>query len=259
MFRLCQGQRLVSILLMLSAVLYNAWIGALFLVAGADPVHSYVSELSAGARPHSLFFRTTDLLAGLCAVAAAVLALVEGRPARLPWARAGWWALGVFGTATAVEFQFPLSCRLVAERVCFDREVAGLAPAGHAVHTVTSAVATAAALAAMTALTTAARRYGRWPALARHGRALVVTQWAVNVWLMVAVAAFMARHVNLWVGLAERLQELLLAIWVLLLAASLVRSGTGPLATSEPPEPKASTGGERARRGVVRVPARRPE
>ncbi|MEU3524246.1 DUF998 domain-containing protein [Streptomyces sp. NPDC038707] len=257
MIRLRQGRRLAGIPLALTAVLYNAWISAPLLVAGADPLHTYVSDLSAGAHPHSLLFRTADLMAGACAVAAAVLAL-GGRTARLSWARAGWWALGLFGAATAVEFRFPLSCPLVADRACFDREVAGLAPAAHTVHTVTSAVATAAALAAMTALTIAARRYGWWPALARHGRVLVVAQWAVNVWLMVAVAAFMTRHVNLWVGGAERLQELLLACWALLLAAGVVRSGAAPLAVSRPPAPRPSAGGEPASHGVARVPARRP-
>ncbi len=258
MIPLCQGRRLAGIPLVLMAVLYNAWISAPFLVAGADPLHTYVSELSAEGRPYSVFFRTADLTAGACAVAAATCAL-GGRTARLPWARAGWWALGLFGAATAVEFRFPLGCPLVADRACFDREVAGLAPAAHTVHTLTSAVATAAALAAMTAMTIAARRYGWWPALARHGRALVVAQWAVNIWLMVAVATFMTRHVNLWVGGAERLQELLLACWALLLAAGLLRAGTAPLAAPEPPAPRHCAEDEQARHGVAPVPVRRPE
>ncbi|MFG3283401.1 DUF998 domain-containing protein [Streptomyces sp. NPDC048111] len=222
MLRFFRGSDAVSVLLAASVLLYSAWLTEFLLMAGPDPLHTYVSGLAALDMPHGALYRTTDLLAGICAIAATALPL-PGSPARRPWVSAGWWAFGVFGAATVMDSRFPLSCRLVADRACYDRDAAGLAPVAHSVHATTSAVATAAALAAMTALTVAARRYGLWPALARHGHRILLAQWAVNVWLMIATFSFMGWHINPWVGLAERLQELLLAAWTLLLAASLAR------------------------------------
>ncbi|MGW5330270.1 DUF998 domain-containing protein [Streptomyces sp. NPDC004014] len=261
MHRLFRSSRAISLLLGLSAVLYVAWITEFFLVAGADPLHAYVSDLAATDQPLSRFFRATDLIAGVCAAAASALALARGGlPARQSWAvGAGWWSYGLFGVATAVESYFPLSCRLVADRACFDRDMAGLAPLSHTVHAVTSAVTTAAALAAMTVFTFVARREGRWAALGRYGRVLVLAQWAVNVWLMVAVLSFMARHLNLWVGLAERLQELLLTGWTVLFAVSLHGAGRPPLIAPQPSVTSPHMRADRAGRGRPRLPARRSE
>ncbi|MFI0237842.1 DUF998 domain-containing protein [Streptomyces sp. NPDC016845] len=217
-------------LLMCSGVLYNAWLVQSVLVTGVDPVHTFVSELLAEGQPYGSLFRAIDLLAGGCAAAAAVLAL-DARLPRGRWETAGWWAFGVFGAATMVDSRSPLTCALVADRACFAREVAGLAPVSHTVHATTSAVSTAAALAAMTAFTVASRRCDRSTAvhIDRSAQGLVLVQWAVNVWLMVAVIVLMTRSVNLWVGLAERSQELLLAGWTLLSAAGLIPAERPPL------------------------------
>lgn len=211
-------------LLVLCAVFYSAWLGEFALSSGADPIRTYVSELAAVDQPYGAFFRTTDLLAGVFAGVAAFFALLSTR--RSPWATAGWAALGVFGAATAVDSRFPLSCAPVADRGCYERDAAGLAPVDHVVHAVTSSVAAASALAAMTTLTIStvmAARHGRTSVLGRYGPPVVIAQWGTGLWLMCAVIAFYARHINLWLGLAERVQGLLIAIWLVLLAAEVAR------------------------------------
>ncbi|MEV0373325.1 DUF998 domain-containing protein [Streptomyces sp. NPDC050636] len=203
------------------AVLYTAWITEIVLITGEDPMYTYVSELAATDQPYGYVFRTTDLISGSCAIAASALALLclEHRP----WVTAGWAAFSLFGVATVLDSRYPLSCALVADYSCFALDDAGLAPVSHTVHAVTSGVAVSAFLTAMTSLTIAARRYNEWPVLARYGAPICMAQWAVNFWLMCAVIAFHTRHINWWLGLAERLQALLLAVWTVVLASCLAR------------------------------------
>lgn len=54
---------------------------------------------------------------------------------------------------------------------------------------------------------------------------LMVSAVLYNAWLMIAVIHLMTRSVNLWAGLAERFQELLLAARTLMFATSLARTG----------------------------------
>ncbi|XUM00492.1 DUF998 domain-containing protein [Streptomyces venezuelae ATCC 10712] len=144
------------------------------------------------------------------------------RPRR-PWLLTGWVALAVFGAATAVDSRLPLSCAPTADPACAARETAGLVPATHTAHAVSSGLAMTGALVALVALTVAARRYGRWPALARTGPVLVVLELAATAWTLAAVAAFEAGR-GIWsLGAGQRLQVLLVAVWLAVLAVSLLR------------------------------------
>ncbi|WP_435855719.1 DUF998 domain-containing protein [Streptomyces tanashiensis] len=132
-------------------------------------------------------------------------------------------ALAVFGAATAVDSRLPLSCAPTADPECAARETAGLVPATHTAHAVSSGLATAGALVALVALTAAARRYGQWPPLARTGPVLVVLELAATAWTLAAVAAFEAGK-GIWsLGAGQRLQVLLVAVWLAVLALSLLR------------------------------------
>ncbi|MFJ6581418.1 DUF998 domain-containing protein [Streptomyces sp. NPDC091368] len=144
-------------------------------------------------------------------------------PRRRPWLLTGWAALAVFGAATAVDSRLPLSCAPTADPACAARETAGLVPATHTAHAVSSGLAMTGALVALVALTVAARRYGRWPALARTGPALVALELAATAWTLAAVAAFEAGR-GIWsLGAGQRLQVLLVAVWLAVLAVSLLR------------------------------------
>ncbi|MFF1510730.1 DUF998 domain-containing protein [Streptomyces sp. NPDC058326] len=145
----------------------------------------------------------------------------EPRP-REPWSVVGWVALAVFGAATAVDSRLPLSCAPTADPACAAREAAGLVPATHTAHAVSSGLAMTAAVAALVALTVAARRHRRWRPLARTGPVLVALELAATLWTLAAVASFEAGK-GLWaLGAGQRLQVFLVAVWLAVLAYSLV-------------------------------------
>ncbi|MFF2042298.1 DUF998 domain-containing protein [Kitasatospora sp. NPDC058170] len=255
----------VAALLLLSAVAYTAWVLEVVLSTGLDPVQAYISELAAEDQPLGGLFRATDLVAGLAVLAAATTALLSfdfhgpgplhdpgspradpvragGHGARL-WAMAGWAALALFGAATAADSRLPLSCAPTSDEECAARETAGLVPATHTAHAVTSSLAMLGALAGLTALTVAARRYGWWPPVRRFGPWLVLAELLATGWSLAAIAAFEAGHGTWSLGAGQRLQVLLVALWLALLAFALARpdgaaaAPTGARAGGERREP----------------------
>ncbi len=229
------ARRLAAALLLLGAVAYTAWVLELVIATGLDPVRAYVSELAAADQPLGGLFRATDLVAGLLVLAGALTAPAGGagprgpagspRAERQPWAVAGWAALALFGGATALDSRLPLSCAPTGDPVCAARETAGLVPATHTAHAVSSSLAMLGALAALVLLTVAARRHGQWPALARFGPPLVLAELAATLWTLAAVAAFTADRGTWALGVGQRLQVLLVALYLALLAGCLARPG----------------------------------
>ncbi|MFC5800252.1 DUF998 domain-containing protein [Streptomyces formicae] len=215
----------VALLIALGAVAYTAWVLELVLHTGLDPVRAYVSELAAADQPLGGLFRATDLAAGLLVLAGAGLALL--RLPQRPWTAAGWAGLLLFGAATAADSRLPLSCAPTADPECAARESAGLVPATHTAHAVSSGLAMAGALMGVVALTVAARRYGRWPPLARTGAVVAVLALAATGWTLAAVAASEAGHGAWALGAAQRSQVLLVAVWLAVLALSVAREGEG--------------------------------
>ncbi|GGT25773.1 hypothetical protein GCM10014713_18490 [Streptomyces purpureus] len=201
--------------------MYTAWVLEVVIQTGLDPVRTYVSELAAADQPLGGLFRATDLAAGLLLLAGALWALL--RLPRRPWTVVGWAALALFGAATAVDSRLPLSCAPTVDPECAARETAGLVPATHTAHAVSSSLAMAGALAGIVALTVAARRYRIWAPLARTGPALVVLELAATGWTLAAVAAFEAGRGNWSLGAGQRLQVLLVAGWLAVLAISVAR------------------------------------
>ncbi|MCT4352990.1 DUF998 domain-containing protein [Streptomyces sp. Je 1-79] len=138
----------------------------------------------------------------------------------------GWVALAVFGAATALDSRLPLSCSPTVDPECAAREAAGLVPATHTAHVVSSGLAMTAALAAMVVLTLAARRYGIPRLLGRTGSVLVVLELAATAWTLAAVAASETGGGNWALGAGQRLQVLLVAVWLAVLAVSVARERT---------------------------------
>ncbi|WP_329278110.1 DUF998 domain-containing protein [Streptomyces sp. NBC_00691] len=258
--------RASAVLLALGALAYTAWILEVLLRTGLDPVRTYVSELAASDQPFGTFFRATDLLSGTLILAGAVLGRAgtpgagptgtpgagragwavpgrarlreaghpgtpaAGRPRRIrePWALLGWGALALFGAATVADSRLPLSCAATADPGCAARETAGLVPATHTAHAVSSGLAMTGALVALVALTVAAHRYGRWRPLARTGPVVVALELAATVWTLAAVAAFEGGEGTWALGAGQRLQVLLVAVWLAVLAYSLATSRPAP-------------------------------
>ncbi|MBP2581704.1 hypothetical protein J3A78_002182 [Streptomyces sp. PvR006] len=151
-----------------------------------------------------------------------------GRRVREPWSVLGWGALALFGAATVADSRLPLSCAATTDPACAAREAAGLVPATHTAHAVSSGLAMTGALLALVALTVAARRYGRGRPLARTGPVVVALELAATVWTLAAVAAFEAGKGTWALGAGQRLQVLLVAVWLAVLAYSLATSRPAP-------------------------------
>ncbi|MEV6972356.1 DUF998 domain-containing protein [Kitasatospora sp. NPDC093806] len=252
-------------MLLLSAVAYTAWVLEVVLSTGLDPVQAYLSELAAEDQPLGGLFRATDLVAGLAVLAGATLAPLAfhtsagsrtarpriarpriarpriagprtaagpGAPGRTrprrAWAVVGWAALALFGAATAADSRLPLSCAPTSDEMCAARETAGLVPATHTAHAVTSSLAMVGALTGLTALTVAARRYGWWPPVRRYGPWLLGAELLATGWSLSAIAAFEAGHGTWALGAGQRLQVLLVALWLALLATALLAARTDP-------------------------------
>ncbi|MFB7905615.1 DUF998 domain-containing protein [Kitasatospora sp. NPDC056076] len=234
----------VAALLLLSAVAYTAWVLEVVLSTGLDPVQAYISELAAEDQPLGGLFRATDLAAGLSVLAAALTALATGQarnaappgrraaapgqdrsaPGRDRWALVGWSALALFGAATAADSRLPLSCAPTSDEMCAARETAGLVPATHTAHAVTSSLAMLGALTALVALTVLARRRHRWPAVRRLGPWLLGAELLATGWSLGAIAAFQAGRGTWALGAGQRLQVLLVALWLAVLAVAVARS-----------------------------------
>ncbi|MFF6774751.1 DUF998 domain-containing protein [Streptomyces sp. NPDC012637] len=218
--------RAAAALLGLGALAYTAWVLEVVVRTGLDPVRTYVSELAAADQPLGGLFRATDLTAGLLVLAGALTGLSLAG-SRRPWTALGWLALAVFGAATVADSRLPLSCTPTVDPECAARETAGLVPATHTAHAVSSTLAMLGALTAMVALTVAARRYGLWAPLARTGPALVVLEFAATAWTLAAVAAFEAGRGTWSLGAGQRLQVLLVAVWLAVLAGAVAREAAG--------------------------------
>ncbi|MFE5769176.1 DUF998 domain-containing protein [Streptomyces sp. NPDC056485] len=213
----------VALLIGLGAAAYTAWVLEVVLSTGLNPIETYVSELAARDQPLGGLFRATDFTAGVLAFAGGLLGLAwqlrDG--SRRPWSVAGWAGVTLFGAATAADAWLPLSCTPTADPVCAARETAGLVPATHQAHAVSSSLAMTGALVGIVALTFAARRYRRLAPLARYGPALVVLELLATVWTLTAIALFTAGRGTWALGAGQRMQVLLVALWLGLLAYSV--------------------------------------
>ncbi|MET9598998.1 DUF998 domain-containing protein [Streptomyces sp. NPDC006459] len=223
-----RSARPVAVLIGLAAAAYTAWVLEVVLSTGLNPIETYVSELAAQDQPLGGLFRATDFTAGLLAFTGGLLALfrlLRCAESRRPWAVTGWAGVTLFGAATAADAWLPLSCTPTVDPVCAARETAGLVPATHQAHAVSSGLAMTGALVGLVALTVAARRYGWFAPLAHYGPAIVVLELLATVWTLTAIALFTAGRGTWALGAGQRLQVLLVAIWLGLLAHSVHKEG----------------------------------
>lgn len=214
----------VALLLGLGAAAYTAWVLEVVFSTGLNPIETYVSELAAQDQPLGGLFRATDFTAGLLVLIGGLLSLVRlvrHAESRRPWAVVGWAGVTLFGAATAADAWLPLSCTPTADPECAARETAGLVPATHQAHAVSSSLAMTGALVGLVALTVAARRYDWFAPLARYGPALVALELLATAWTLTSIALFTAGRGTWALGAGQRLQVLLVALWLGLLAYSV--------------------------------------
>lgn len=94
----------VAVLLVLGGLDYADWVLQLVLPVQADPMTSFVSELSAAGQPHHSVFRHADLIGGALLAAGGAGAWLLTR--RWP---ATWLSLVLLGLCTSLEAGLPLN------------------------------------------------------------------------------------------------------------------------------------------------------
>jgi hypothetical protein len=93
----------VAVLLVLGGLDYADWVLQLVLPVQADPMTSFISELSAAGQPHHAVFRQADLIGGALLVAGGAGAWLHTR--RWPTT---WLSLALLGLCISLEASLPL-------------------------------------------------------------------------------------------------------------------------------------------------------
>lgn len=125
--------------LLLAITLYNAWILSVFINPHAFLAGATTSELEVWGQPGALFFRCTDILAGLLflAGAPAITKLARSKKARL-LLRTGIISLGL---STIIEALVVLNCSSALDMQCAMREQLNTLGWQHEFHIIESIVA----------------------------------------------------------------------------------------------------------------------
>jgi hypothetical protein len=154
-------RRLAAVLLALAAITYSAWLAELFLPDRLSLLHAYVSEYSAVGQPHRALFRATDMIAGVCLLAAACVL------------RRGWLVatgLAVLGVAVVADAGFTLDCASSISVACRNAKESGVVSVGDHMHIATSVLSNVGMVIALVG----AERLARRKMLPRVAIALVV-------------------------------------------------------------------------------------
>jgi hypothetical membrane protein len=210
---------LVVCLAAIAGITYASFLLESFLSPNLDVVDGYVSELSAIDQPYNLVYSTGDFVTGVLSATVAAIALMT--LSRRPWAVVGWTSLLLFGICAIGDATFPLDCAPSLETGCALRERAEQVSFSHEFHAVTSSAVITTGTIALLALSIAARRYGWWPALARWGWLVAVTE------AVFAIATLgLMLTTGTWLGLAQRIQIGVLCLGLLIIAWALFADRT---------------------------------
>lgn len=207
----------VAVLAAVAGVSYCSWILQFVLNPELDPVNGYVSELSATDQPLHSLFAASDFLSGLLMAIVAIVVLRLLRPRG--WELTGWLALLVFAAFSIADSLSAMDCAPNSDTTCALRERAGQVSFAHKFHSVTSTIVVTAGIISLIALAIAARRGRRTPVIARWSWPLVVAE------TVTAVATLPLMYFGVLLGVIERVQVTVLALWLLVIAGELYTGG----------------------------------
>ncbi|WP_083983978.1 DUF998 domain-containing protein [Actinomadura hibisca] len=205
-----------------AAITYATFLLEHRLSPDLDVINGYVSELSAVDQPYHQVYSGGDFITGALTIGVAVTALVTLR--RRFWSALGWTFLALFGLCAIGDAVFPLDCAPSLETWCALRERSEQVSFSHSFHAVTSSLVISFGVAALLTLSIAARRYGWWPALARWGWLLALTE------TVFALSTVLAMLLGRWLGIIQRVQISILVLGLLTIAWALYadrRKGAG--------------------------------
>jgi hypothetical protein len=196
-----------------------------FFDFGPHKANDYVSELAATDQLLSPFLRATDL-ASAVAIGLAVCLVFRGHGVLRDHRIRGWlpviaWgAVGLFAVATALDSAWPLTCAPHADEACAVREAAGAVPLTHQLHTFSSAAAGGAALLSLGAFVRLDAQEPAGSRMRRSGRWILGALVVTTVWTVIGVMLDYF-HVLVALGIAQRLELVCVAAWLVYLAARL--------------------------------------
>ncbi|MCO6011192.1 DUF998 domain-containing protein [Actinoallomurus purpureus] len=196
-----------------AGIVYSSWVLQFLINPHLDAVNGYVSELSATDQPYHGFFSGCDFLAGAVSIAVAALVVRRFRPRG--WALGGWLALLLFGAFSIGDSLLAMDCAPNSDPTCALRERAGTVSFAHEFHSVTSTLVVMSGIVSLIALTIAARRYGRWPVLARWSWPVMVVETTA------ALATLPLMYFGLALGVMERIQVTVISVWLFVIATEL--------------------------------------
>ncbi|MDQ1295338.1 MAG: hypothetical protein QG608_3223 [Actinomycetota bacterium] len=218
--------RVCGVLGLVAALLYAAFLFR-WGSGGLDAQTSYVSELSARDQPGSSVFRATDIVSG-----ALISILALGLWWRLGpnrWAAVGCGSVAVFGLATVGVGMLPLDCAVTADAACHEAELAGRLSLGHQAHTVVSVIAATASLVGLGVLSRPLRHVHGWRPVGLLG--LATLPIVAGLCLVMTVLDLQddqvgqATALSGYLGVFQRVQLVLLTVWISALALALLLDG----------------------------------
>jgi Protein of unknown function (DUF998) len=228
----------VPLLAAVAGVVYSSWVLQFLINPRLDAVNGYVSELSASDQPYHPFFAGCDFLAGVLSITVAAVVLRRLLPRG--WALVGWLALLLFGVFSIGDSLFAMDCAPNSDPTCALRERAENVSFAHEFHSVTSVLVVTSGIVSLIALTIAARRYGRWPVLARWSWPVMVVETTT------ALATLPLMYFGLVLGIMERVQVTVISVWLFVIAVELYTGRRRAFASGSPVARSAGRAGRRS-------------
>lgn len=213
----------VAVLLVLGGLDYADWVLQLVLPVHADPMTSFISELSAAGQPHHAVFRQADLIGGALLAAGGAGAWLHTR--RWP---ATWLSLVVLGLCISLEAGLPLNDTFTfaaimpktGTRLWWDRVSEP--------HGVLSLVETLTFLALFASCTTALRQASVPANVRRPLAALGLAAVLCGVVDAALTAALLMGGDATALGLVQRIGVTLTAVWLTVATTRLLTTHATP-------------------------------
>jgi len=208
------------------AVLYSNWLLEIVFTRRLPNPHEWISELAALDQPYGEWFRCGDRAAAIICLIAAAAALVGARGGR--WSRIGWWLVGVFAVATALDSTVcNMVCAPSSNAACAAREASGAVPIGHQLHLFTSSIAVVASILSMIFFVVADSVESTPASVRRVGRYMLAAVMTTQIWTGIEFAIDKGNASSGQVGLAEQTELIATTGWLIYVALRTAYARTG--------------------------------
>jgi hypothetical protein len=208
------------------AVLYSNWLLEIVFTRRLPNPHEWISELAALDQPHGEWFRGGDRATAIICLIAAAAALVGARGGR--WSRIGWWLVGVFAVATALDSTVcNMVCAPSSDAACAAREASGAVPIGHQLHLLSSSIAVVASILSMIFFVVADSVEPTPASVRRVGRYMLAAVMTTQIWTGIDFAIDRGNASSGQVGLAEQAELIATTGWLIYVALRTAYAPTG--------------------------------